>query len=366
MSVDNKIMLVACIVFVALISIPMMVSVVQPDKKISESEKRTLQVWPVYAESKSLQSYFASINAYFNDHFGFRDELIELNNQIKYSLNESPVKRVIRGNDDWLFLKFHDPLMSSTAVQKEITKVDTIARIKYVEATHKQLSQKNIAYQYIVIPNKMSVYPEHLPAKYALTDINATFDFYKSKINNADGSIGFNAIDILVENKRNEYEANVYFKNDSHWNDLGAYFVYQESLRRLKQIYPHVDLALKPHLFELRRKYSGDLAYMTGLKNRLMALEPRTSFAPCTARSSIIVVKENVSKSSCNTNATTMLLIGDSFMSGIYAYMSESVGTLYMSDQKASRAQLQETIDELQPDVVIEILVERSLVVPLH
>ena len=56
-----------------------------------------------------------------------------------------------------------------------------------------------------------------------------------------------------------------------------------------------------------------------------------------------------------------MLLVADSFITGIYAYMAESVGSLYMAGQKITRADLKKTIDEVKPDVVIEILVERSL-----
>jgi hypothetical protein len=361
MNVQNKLLAVMGLVFVAVISAPMLASIFQADKAVSETEKRTLQTWPVYADSESLPTYFSSINSYVNDHFGFREDLIKLNNKIKYSLNESPSKRVIRGRGDWLFLKIHDPLMSNQKTPKSTVKANVLKRANYIRGMSQELTKKDIAYQHIVAPNKMNVYPEHLPALYGLTDINATYDLFRENVSGLEEAVVFNAIDALRVNKSNEYGADLYFKNDTHWNPLGAYHVYRESLTRLKQDYPHLDLALKPHLFEVHRKQSGDLAVMAGLSSSLIAEEPQTSFEACTVRSKIKSIRKNMSLSTCNANETTMLLIADSFMTGIYPYMSQSVGDLYMIGQRASRSEIRKAIEEIKPDVVVEIIVERSL-----
>ena len=365
MSVEKKLVVSLCVAFVIAIGAPMVASIVEADKSVSETENRALQMWPVYKDFDSMQSYFASINAYVNDHFGFRKNLIELNNKIKYSLNESPSKRIIRGDGDWFFLKVHDPLMSNQSTPKDRVRANVIFRADYIKRTHQELKEKGIAYQHIVVPNKMSLYREQLPRLYGLTDINATYSFFRQAMQDVNKTVAFDAIDILVGKKTNEFKADLYFKNDSHWNDLGAYYVYQESLARLKQSHSRLSLELRPHLFEMRRKYSGDLANMIGLQNRLYSQEPHTSFIDCAARSKVKLVKENLSVSICDANDTTMLLIADSFMTGIYKYMSESVGILYMTGQNATRSEIRKTIDDIKPDVVVEILVQRSLAKPL-
>ena len=54
-------------------------------------------------------------------------------------------------------------------------------------------------------------------------------------------------------------------------------------------------------------------------------------------------------------------MIGDSFMKYLMPFYSESVGHMYMVTQEVSRKKLLAIIDELQPDLVIEELVERHL-----
>lgn len=365
MNAANKLTSLVCVAFVVAIALPMVVSIAQTDKEISSSEKRRLQAWPIFAEAESLRSYFSTINTYINDHFGFREDLIELNNKIKYSLNESPVKTVVLGNDEWLFNKYIDPLMSNHVDSDETLKGSLIARAEYIKRRHRELEQQGIVYQHIVVPNKMSLYPEHLPKLYALTDVNATYNFFKEQLLDTGGAIAYDAIDTLTLNKNNEFGFDLYYKKDTHWNPVGAYIVYQESLRRLKNEHPELALDIKDHTFEAHTKSSGDLARYIGLSSILEAQEPLTVFPKCTARSNIKLIKENFSVSSCSANDTKMLLVADSFMTGIYPFMSESVGSLYMTSQKISRSDLRQRINDLRPDVVVEVLVERSLARPL-
>ena len=358
---QNKLTGALCVLFVIAIAVPMVVTSLQEQKDVSQSEKRQLQKWPVFSDASSIRAYFSDINAYANDHFGLREELIELNNTIKYSLNESPVKTVIRGDGEWLFYKVYDPLLSNHPMSEEALISNLSARANYIKQSYEELKHQGIVYQHIVVPNKMNLYSEHLPKIYTFTDINATYDVFKKQMAGVSDTVAFDAIDILKPLKKNDHGFDLYFKNDTHWNAVGAYLVYQESLRRLEKENPSLTFNITDHSFEPQIKVAGDLSNFIGLTNHLKAEEPRTNFLNCTKRANIKLVKPNLSLAKCNVNDTTMLLVADSFITGIYAYMAESVGSLYMAGQKITRADLKKTIDEVKPDVVIEILVERSL-----
>ena len=365
MNIKIKLSSLASIAFVLAITAPMFVSLLMPDQNISASEKRTLKQWPIFSQADSIKSYFSSVNDYASDHFGFRESLIELNNKIKYALNESPVKSVIRGDGEWLFYKIHDPLMSNHVNTDETLKGNLQARANYIKRNYLELKQKNIVYQHIVVPNKMNLYPEYLPKLYALTDINATYDFFKTQLNDIDDTVAFDAIDALTPNKKNMKGFDLFFKNDTHWNVLGAYYVYQESFKRLQKKHPELQLNIKQHTFKSKIKIGGDLANYIGLGNALKAQEAVTDFPECTQRQNIELVRKGLSVAKCGRNDTTIFLVADSFMAGIYAYMAESVGTLYMTTQKTNKAELRNMIEEVNPDIVIEILIERSLARPL-
>lgn len=366
MDKKNTLTLFLSLLFVMAIASPMLASFIQADLEVSESEKRRLQTWPLFAESKSITAYFNGINAYVKDHFGFRETLIKFNNALKFSLNESPVDSVIRGDEKWLFYKVRDPLMVNNSTPKEQVKANVNARAQYIKQRQQNLAAMGIEYQYMVVPNKMTLYSEFLPNVYRLTNINATYDYFKSVTTDVDSKVLFHAMDVLEPNKRNSNDSDLYFKNDTHWNFLGAYYAYKESMRRLQRQNPLLVLTSSAHEFTLETKISGDLAQQfTGLASNFRASEPTTRFANCTARSNISLRKENLSHVSCNNNDTVLYLVADSFISGIYAYMAESVGSLYMSNQSISRTEMTDNINSIKPDVVIEILVERSLARPL-
>ena len=361
MKFENTLPMLINIIFVVAISVPMVVSMIHADQAVSESEKRTLQPWPQYKKDKPLTTYFASINAYVNDHFGYREALIKLHQNIKYSLNESPVKNVVRGSNDWLFYKIYDPLMSDHLWSKEKIKSKLTERANYIKRNYDEFKNQGIAYQHIVIPNKMSLYPEYLPKLYALTDINATYDFFREQLSDTQKVTGFDAIDILNSKKVNDLGFDLYYKNDTHWNPLGAYYVYQEVVRVVQKKYPDIRLDIKPHDFKAQTKFAGDLANYIGLGNRLRAREPKTDFPDCTKGVNFEVINESLTVSRCNTNETSVYFIGDSFMLDLYPFISESVGTLYMSHQKTNRRELRALIEQVKPDLVIETIVERSL-----
>ena len=54
---------------------------------VSESEKRTLAVWPTFSIDSYLQgTYFDSLSGYINDHFPMRSKMVDLAQLIRYNL----------------------------------------------------------------------------------------------------------------------------------------------------------------------------------------------------------------------------------------------------------------------------------------
>ena len=92
------------LMFVGLISIPMLAGLWQPDLAVSETEKRELNVMPQWQGFAKSQNFFAGTSDYLNDHFGFREQLVKWNNAALRSLGESPTDKVVLGTGDWVFL----------------------------------------------------------------------------------------------------------------------------------------------------------------------------------------------------------------------------------------------------------------------
>ncbi len=356
--------LFAALFFTALMT-TLLVSIATPDVDVSEQEKRTLQTWPKWSERESLKAYLRQLSDYANDQFGFREQLIKLYNKASWSLGESPSDTVIRGNNDWLFLKIKDPMLSQHKYSRTTVENIIKRRVEYIRKMKSELEARGIVYRHIIASNKMSVYSEHLPAIYALTNINASLEHFKSLIDPELAPLQIYTDEIVNAVKPTEPEFDLYFKNDSHWNDYGAYQVFMEVLRSLDQ--KSSKLALDPiaREFKVFEKFSGDLAQYIGLNDQLMAMEPYTEFLPCAQPDNQQSVRWDLGLAKCDRNETKILIIGDSFLVNFYPYFAESVGELYVIRQKTSRTRLLQLIDAYQPDIVLEEIVERNLAQPI-
>lgn len=351
--------------FFLCIAMPLISSVITPDVERSDAEKRSLQPWPQWSDRESIKGYFGQVTDYANDHFGFREPLIRTHKNIMWALNESPSDAVVRGTDDWLFLKIKDPLLSKHKFSN--TSINNILkrRADYIKKMNDELISRGIVYHYVVAANKMSVYSEHLPAIYNLTNVDATLDLFKSLLDPQLSSAITYTDQVVDQHKSTNQGYHLYFKNDTHWNDLGAYKVFQDVRKSLALRHPNI--VLEPAYREFRpvKKYSGDLAQYIGLGDALSVKEPTTDIPVCAMAQSITEPTWGVDLSMCNTNRTKILMVGDSFLFNFYPYFSEAAGQVYMVDQRISRARLLTLIDETKPDLVIEEIVERNLAKPI-
>ena len=101
--------------------------------------------------------------AHFNDYFGFRKDLIQGHNWIKYKLFKGgSVGKVIVGEKDWLFYTkagiIPDFLGQAPLTDKELNRWKSA-----LEGHQNWLSSRGIRYLFVVVPNKANVYPEMLP-----------------------------------------------------------------------------------------------------------------------------------------------------------------------------------------------------------
>lgn len=348
------------VLIVGLISTPLITALFSEVKTTSTSEKRMLATWVSWQQAKSPTDYFTHVSSYAQDHFGFRDELISLNAKILFALNQSPVDKVIKGKEGWLFYKTYDALsLLSSDKSAIISAIERRAR--HVSYRADTLKARGIAYVYVIAPNKMVMYREKMPKVYALSENNHMQDLFTQSLDQSKLSFYFDLKKYLKEQQSKALEFDFYYKNDTHWNHFGAYAAYNGVVDFIKQSHPKVELSPAEYSFSEKEKIGGDLAKFIGLNEHSMAKEPSTFFSDCAAYANIKAVRKGLLKGQCNTNGTKALLIGDSFRTNLYPFVTQSVGTLYVANQGINHKQLDEIIKEIQPDLVIEEMVQRNL-----
>src|SRR5271154_6088594 len=92
-------------VFLGLLWLPPIDSRFHWDKAPPPNENRNLARFPTFNHTVGgMRDFVAGLESYYNDHFGFRHQLIAWNNLWKFVLfDESTLPDVVSGGEGWLY-----------------------------------------------------------------------------------------------------------------------------------------------------------------------------------------------------------------------------------------------------------------------
>ena len=146
-------------------------------------------------------------------------------NRLFYSLgiSTSPGKVVI-GKSDWLYLG--DDYENALSVMRNGATADDADTTSEIGVATKAWAEwfklKNVRlFKVMIGPDKGTIYPEFLPdwvqpATHSATDM---------LIANTNPEI-FLDIAAVLRNKKNQFSQPLYYRTDTHWNDLGAWIAF--------------------------------------------------------------------------------------------------------------------------------------------
>jgi hypothetical protein len=152
------------VTFCALLLLPTLDTFFHLDHAPTPNEKRLPSAFPRWSEpGVSFKTHLAGVEAWFNDHFGFRKRLIRFHHKWKRSLfKESSFSEVIMGRDGWLFYG-GGRMIDNHRGTSLLSTSDLCAWQELLEARRDWLARHGIRYLFVVAPNKESIYPEQLP-----------------------------------------------------------------------------------------------------------------------------------------------------------------------------------------------------------
>jgi alginate O-acetyltransferase complex protein AlgJ len=249
-------------VFVTLILLPTADSLFHLDHAPPPNEKRLPAEFPDFAGVGGSRQFVSGLEAYFNDHFGFRKRLIRTNNHWKRQLfRDAPANDVLMGRDGWLFFLGNKTL--DHAIGAALFSQDDLEAWRLLlEKRRDWLASRGVEYLFVVPPDKHSVYPEYLPEWLVRNlkpgKLDQFMDYMKAHSN-------VEVLDLrkcLIESKPLGVN---YLKTDTHWNSLGAFIGYQELITALRRQMPD----LKPLPMDAFQRVTtageaGDLGILLG------------------------------------------------------------------------------------------------------
>ncbi|MBR4423960.1 MAG: hypothetical protein IKS68_07015, partial [Mailhella sp.] len=190
----------------------------------SSGENRVLARLPKLLKNGKLNTdFFNELDDYTEDHFAFRSALTEAFNRTDIALfGDVNGTSAVIGREGYIFYgeTVNDHLGIGLLAEEEIEAIAS-----YLSAVQTELEGRGIRFAFITAPNKATVYPELMPGWLRPTGGARNIDLLRDALEGKKVSY-IDAKGLLIAAKGNR---EVYYPEDSHWNNFGAMLVYDSA-----------------------------------------------------------------------------------------------------------------------------------------
>jgi hypothetical protein len=278
-----------------------------------------------------------------------------------YGLGEISSSQVLAGSDNWLFYKTKsdgNPIAdfegTNSFTEQETDRISSSAL-----AAQKEAQKRGIKFAILVAPNKESIYWENLPENYSHAEISRT-DRLVESLSKKDINIISPKKELLSSHK----DSQLYYRYDSHWNQLGGYIGARNILSTWNISMPSLadrriqSSELKDQPYTIVKD---DLAGLAGLET-VFTDEKEYHIDGCPVIDWEAYNREQYRGEISHMsnpeapNKKSVFLVGDSYRSAMLPALSEQFTDVYVIHRDVYRTGM---IDEVHPDYVIAEYVER-------
>lgn len=332
------------------------------------AEVREPAPWPGWPNSlRDVRQWPRRFEAYVGDAFPGRSALIGAGNTLLWRLGLLRSSRVIEGGAGWLFLgDFQQQTIAKSRGLVSLAPHEAARWAEQFEAVRAGVGEHGAELRLVIVPDKQTVYPQHLPAwaQPVAPDRRTMTD----QIVEALGRRGARGVlDLRPVLRAAAARQQVYFRTDSHWNPAGALVAAEQVLPWLRPDQSAAVRALlaRCSMAEAPERKTGDLGRILGVG--AFPAEPWSLLRVAEARAEAAVPWRTVwgLEQPFRTYVEggipgKLLVLGDSFLDTWWPVLAElSRETVYFHHQslQVSRGLLERE----KPALVLLIIVERLL-----
>jgi alginate O-acetyltransferase complex protein AlgJ len=356
------------ICFIVLISLPFFGSIFDWDLYERQSENRLMATFPEI-KSTPIIELPGKLEKFCNDNFGFRNTFIRRHRKIEEKWFGRNSTKAFKGNrEGWWFYGAGDNiddylgLRNFSAEELQRWEIGMAKRTAY-------LSARGIHYIFMILPDKTMVYPEYLQETVRGNRGQTRFEQLREHLSKSSDFKFSYPIQELIAAKEN---AEVYFPGDTHWNDYGGYLGYCYLVEQLRPIRSSITPVSDKDCSVETSSRNADIAGTLRGKNKPIVLE---RLIPPHHENMIIETSVELAGPNWESKlrsipfhchnpkgSGTAVIIHDSFYAqGMSNLIPTHFKDTYFFYAYANTFEVIDLADRFNPDVIIELRVERSL-----
>lgn len=344
--------------------VPGIIWAFQQDKIVFVTEKKLAAPKPVYW--KGFKESARELDAYVKDHFGGRKALITTTNALKMELfNQTALSApVFVGQDDWMFYRAEGVQELMTG-KNQFSDEELELICTNLERRKRWLALYDVDL-FLVFPLiKHSVYSDKLPGHFKRRMPPV------SRLEQLENAIR-ERTDVTIVDMRNtlinarEIEAqDIYYKRDSHWNFLGAFYAYQEIAKEVSVTQDIGPILTRDHfVWHNSISKEADLTSLLLINERYPRAEvvpvPVNGYNAVEVPSQVYMGHESpnqvITRVNENDTLPVMMMNRDSFTNYLIPFLSEHFSkSVYLWTPVFDA----EAVKQERPDVFITEMMER-------
>lgn len=190
-----------------------------PMMDTTNHENRTLASFP--AADTGIEEWPGAFEDWLNDHAPFRNEFMSLNGRLNWAVGTLDSSDVLLGKEHWLFLKDVSDSKSISDYQgltsySEEELADFTATLSTLQ---ERLAGYGTRLVVVIAPAKEGIYSRYMPDSIPVVSRPTRVQTLAERLSGAGIPLVWPQQDLLDLSA----ERQVYYKYDTHWNEVGAY-----------------------------------------------------------------------------------------------------------------------------------------------
>lgn len=296
-------------------------------------------------------SFPVEFDAYFEDHFGFREEMVTAFHGLTMALfGDTLNEKVIVGKNDMLFYSetLDDYLGRNLLSEEEIARIAACLGIEQAWC-----KARGISFTFSIAPNKNTVYPENMPSRL----VPAAGAGNRERLYAALAEAGIETVDFASLLCSHKQDGQLYHDRDTHWNERGALLAYNAIMQRIaagEAYESYASLVPETVYDDACDLHNFVLPALPGNRPRPdYGIEPDFAYDEG-ARPA----QDTTFGTTSSANGVSLHLFRDSFGNALLPLLSTNLGRVKYSAEFPYNYTL---LDEETPDAVFIELVERNI-----